>query len=193
MSLDLFSLKGYSAVSIRDICKLVQIKESSIYYHFKNKQAIFDELLEQFENKTTSMMKHLTSILPIEGELLDKNSFFGVCNHFFEYYLMDDFCNKVIRLMMIEQFNNEEVKDLYERWMFTEPLEFQSSIFNALMKIGMIKKSEPDYTAVKFYSPIFFYAQKWLFSGKLSKETKDAFLKDICKHIQLFFNEMEED
>ena len=36
VSLDLFSKKGYSAVSIRDICKYVQIKESSIYYHFKN-------------------------------------------------------------------------------------------------------------------------------------------------------------
>lgn len=35
VSLDLFSRSGFSAVSIRDICGQVQIKESSIYYYFK--------------------------------------------------------------------------------------------------------------------------------------------------------------
>ena len=40
VSLDLFSRSGFSAVSIRDICGQVQIKESSIYYYFKNKQAL---------------------------------------------------------------------------------------------------------------------------------------------------------
>lgn len=33
VSLELFSRYGYSAVSIRDICRQVQIKESTVYYH----------------------------------------------------------------------------------------------------------------------------------------------------------------
>ena len=41
VSLELFSQNGFSAVSIRDICRQVQIKESSVYYYFKSKQAIF--------------------------------------------------------------------------------------------------------------------------------------------------------
>lgn len=41
-ALNLFSQKGFTAVSIRDICKEVTIKESTVYYHFENKQAIFD-------------------------------------------------------------------------------------------------------------------------------------------------------
>ena len=48
VSLELFSQRGYSAVSIRDICKCVGIKESSVYYHFENKQNIFDVLLDRF-------------------------------------------------------------------------------------------------------------------------------------------------
>ena len=35
VALDLFSQNGFSAVSIRDICKVVDIKESSVYYHLK--------------------------------------------------------------------------------------------------------------------------------------------------------------
>ena len=56
VSLDLFSQKGFSSVSIRDICAQVNIKESSVYYHFKNKQAIFNELLHRFEQVATDMM-----------------------------------------------------------------------------------------------------------------------------------------
>ena len=165
VSLSLFSEKGYSAVSIRDICKEVEIKESSIYYHFKNKHAIFEELLSRFQNKADSMMGHLASQLTGETEPLGDNFYMVACNHFFEHYLMDEFCNKIMRLMLIEQFNNEEVKKVYDHWMFVEPLKFQSSIF--------------------------FFAQKWLFCGKLSEENKESFRKDAYKHIQLFFSEME--
>ena len=43
-ALTLFSSKGYSAVSVRDIARAAGIKESSIYNHYKGKQAIFDAL-----------------------------------------------------------------------------------------------------------------------------------------------------
>lgn len=35
ISLQLFSQYGFSAVSIRDICGQVHIKESSVYYHLR--------------------------------------------------------------------------------------------------------------------------------------------------------------
>ena len=58
-ALDMFAKSGYDSVSIRDIAKAVNIKESSIYYHFKNKQDILDSLVEKFE----SHMKELTDML----------------------------------------------------------------------------------------------------------------------------------
>lgn len=191
VSLDLFSQRGYSAVSIRDICKEVGIKESSIYYHFKNKQAVFEELLNRFQKKADSMMNHLTSLLTQDCSHLGNHFYLEVCNYYFEDYLMDEFCNKVMRLMWIEQFNNKEVKQAYDYWMFTEPLKFQSKVFQMLMEIGLIKKTDSEYIAIKYYSPIFFFAQKWLFSGKLSDENKNAFRKDAYRHIELFFSEME--
>ena len=39
-ALALFAQRGYDGVSVRDICKQVGIKESSLYYHFPSKQAI---------------------------------------------------------------------------------------------------------------------------------------------------------
>lgn len=189
VSLELFSQKGYSAVSIRDICKYVEIKESSVYYHFENKQSIFDELLNMFAEIAKSMMTQLENGLA-DGQNSFSDGFNTVANCFFEQYLMDDFCNKVMRIMLIEQFNNEDVRKLYQHWLMDEPLSFQRKIFSALKSAGMITKCDSEYLAVKYYAPIYFYAQKWLFSGELTEENKESFRTDAYKHMQMFLGEI---
>lgn len=191
VSLDLFSRKGFSAVSIRDICARVMIKESSVYYHFKNKQAIFDELLYHFEQVATDMMVRLEQSLSVQSCSMEKPFYQTVCDTFFESYFMDDFCNKIMRLLLIEQFGNSEVQKIYDRWMFAEPLEFQSKVFCTLMGIGIIPKLDSEYLAVKYYAPIYFFAQRWLFCGELSEEQKNSFRNAAYQHIEKFFAEME--
>ena len=50
-SLELFARRGCEAVSVRDICAAVGIKESSLYYHFRNKRAVTEELYSLFERR----------------------------------------------------------------------------------------------------------------------------------------------
>lgn len=190
VSLDLFSQKGFSAVSIRDICAQVNIKESSVYYHFKNKQAIFDELLHRFEQVATDMMIRLEQSLSVQFYSMEKPFYQTVCDTFFERYFMDDFCNKIMRLLLIEQFGNSEVQKIYDCWMFEKPLEFQSKVFYTLMEIGILPKTDSEYLAVKYYAPIYFFAQRWLFSGELSEEQKNSFRNAAYHHIEKFFAEM---
>lgn len=52
-SLELFSAKGYDAVSVGEIAKAVGIKAPSLYNHFPSKQAIFDAILETSLDKGT--------------------------------------------------------------------------------------------------------------------------------------------
>ena len=191
VSLSLFSEKGYSAVSIRDICKEVAIKESSVYYHFQNKQAVFDELLRRFLDKAQGLMAEFSAQMPGAAASGGDLSYLWPCDSFFERYLMDGFCNRMMRLMLIEQFHNAEVKALYDRWMFEEPLRFQSGIFRMLMEFGVIAKGDSEYTALKYYAPIYLLAQKWLFCGALSEENKNAFRKEAYAHIRMFFAELE--
>lgn len=190
ISLNLFSQKGYSAVSIRDICKYVEIKESSIYYHFKNKQAIFDELLLQFEDAAMGMMGQLEQSMAQPMDSSNGNFYDKVCECFFERYLMDDFCNKMMRLLLIEQLHNDEVRKLYDLWMFEKPLEFQAKVFSMLVNYGVITNADSEYLAVKYYAPIYCYAQRWLLSGELSEENKNIFRLNAYQHIQKFFMEI---
>lgn len=192
ISLELFSQKGFSAVSIRDICKRVGIKESSVYYHFKNKQAIFDELLLRFQKKANEMMEQFNQALAAGFSTINAETYNRINEYFFENYLMDCFCNRVMRTLMIEQFCNDDARQIYDRWIFDEPLAFQSNVFSRLMESGVIQNADSSYLAAKYYAPIFLYAKRWLFSGSLSEDQKNHFRADAYKHIQAFWTELED-
>ena len=191
VALDLFSQNGYSAVSIRDICKRVEIKESSVYYHFQNKQAVLVELLHRFETEAGRLMSRLEQALTASSNFSGEDFFQTTCDCFFEKYLMDDFCNKIMRLLFIEQLHNAEMQKIYDYWMFDKPLAFQTQVFSMLAAAGIIQQTDSGYSAVKFYAPIFLFAQRRLFSGTLSEESRQAFRNDAYRHIQNFFKETD--
>ena len=45
-AINLFSARGYSSVSIRDIAKMLNIKAASMYNHFENKDALLQQIYE---------------------------------------------------------------------------------------------------------------------------------------------------
>ena len=192
VALDLFSQKGFSAVSIRDICKVVDIKESSVYYHFKNKQAIFDELLQHFETIANDLMSQLEQGLMVMAppDNFEGNFFEKTCDCFFEDYLMDEYCNKIMRLLSIEHLHNEEMQKIYDYWMFDKPLTFQAKVFSMLTMAGIVKTADSHYLAVKFYAPIFLFMQRFLFCGALTEECKQIFRENAYQHVNHFFNEI---
>lgn len=190
VALNLFSQNGFFVVSIRDICGQVKIKESSVYYHFENKQAIFDKLIDIFEKKSEDMMTKLEESLTLNIEF-NNNSFKNICDIYFNQYLMDDFCNKILRLLSIEQLNNDEIQKKYEFWLFENPLNFQEKVFSKLINLQVIKNNDSKYLAIKYYSPIFYYTERWLLSGTLTDYKKEKFCLNAYKHIHSFFKELD--
>ena len=148
-------------------------------------------MIYRFEQVATDMMTQLEQAFAEQPCFIEKPFYQIACDAFFESYLMDDFCNKIMRLLLIEQFGNPEVQKIYDRWMFTEPLEFQRKMFYTLKKIGVIPHTDSAYLAVKYHAPIHFFAQRWLFSGTLSEEQKNAFRKAAYQHIEKIFVEIE--
>lgn len=67
-SLELFSTKGYDAVSVGEIAKAVGIKAPSLYNHFPSKQAIFDAILEttsaHYQKDTAEISVHVQKGYP---------------------------------------------------------------------------------------------------------------------------------
>jgi len=115
VALDLFSQKGFSAVSIRDICAIVKIKESTVYYHVQNKEAILNEILCEFENRSETLISRMySSFSKITTKTLSGSELFSkIITEYVDCYLADSFCNKVIRILFIDQLNNPKVQQLY--------------------------------------------------------------------------------
>lgn len=190
VSLELFSQRGFSGVSIREVCRQVQIKESSLYYHFQNKRAILDTLLVEFEAVSSRTLGRLYAAIAEQGAAIQVSFYRMACDAFFEEYLMDPFCNRVMRLLAIERFCNATIGELHNRWLLVEPILFQREVFSALMEAGAIPRHNCDYLAVRYCAPIYLFAQRWLFSGTLTEEQKNAFRTHAYRHVQMFFTEI---
>lgn len=65
-ALELFSARGYDAVSVGEIAKAVGIKAPSLYNHFPSKQAIFDAIVENtaahYEEDTDGINVHVQDV-----------------------------------------------------------------------------------------------------------------------------------
>lgn len=111
-SLELFSAKGYDAVSVGEIAKAVGIKAPSLYNHFPSKQAIFDAIVEStaahYEKDTGWIDIHVQNVkqdcptfshIP-EQALADK------VRQIFLYSLHDKQVSQFRRMMTLEQFRS---------------------------------------------------------------------------------------
>ena len=171
-ALQLFSASGYDAVSIRDICGEVGIKESSLYYHFKNKRDILDSLMQKFEDHVNALLQALDAAELGGGTPL---SFDWMDEYFFDRYLFDPFCNGMMRLMLIEQLHNEQIRAAYERWLFAEPYRIETAVFSRLAEAGILSDAQAARAGRDYWANMTALTFRYLLNGELSEARKAAF------------------
>lgn len=161
-ALKLFSIKGYGAVSIRDISGAVGIKESSIYNHFKNKRAILDDIITDFNEKSAQIFDQFE--LDEDGLLKivrDSNALTEITMRLFRFYIGDDFVAKCRRLLTIEQYSSETLRTVYCDTFIIAPVMWNSMLFGKLIENGFLKPRDPLVMAYQFYSPIIVLIQEF--------------------------------
>ncbi|MFT8343025.1 MAG: TetR/AcrR family transcriptional regulator, partial [Clostridium beijerinckii] len=148
-SLNLFSRKGFEAISVRDIAKAVGIKASSLYNHFKNKQDIFDTIIQKYSDLVN---KFLNSIkirdnsdenLPNKTNWLSDEYFFKKSSYIFNFYLEDENMIKFRKLLTIEQCNNSKLSDLYNKLFIDDILDYQAEVFSKLISSIVFINKDP--------------------------------------------------
>ena len=182
VALNMFSERGYEAVSIRDICGEVGIKESTLYYHFKNKEDILNSLIDKFRSHIDGLLIHVDEIAGTPGKKEKKSNDDGLQmmdSYMIDSYLFDPFCNLMLRLMMIEQFHNEEIRALYEKTLFTDPYEIQLSVFRKLSSAGAIPEKDVEWIVKEYHSYMTMLTFKYLLNGDLTEERKKAYYDEV--------------
>jgi AcrR family transcriptional regulator len=149
-SIDLFSQKGYDAVSIREIAREVNIRESSIYNHYKNKEAILDTIIDYFMSEITE-----SSELPIDNEnLMSKGPkvFFEVGGKAFIERMSSPKNEKIWRIIAIEIFHNIKIRNFFRKELLEKPLRGWENIFKTMIEKGIIKPYNPQTLAYEYFS-----------------------------------------
>lgn len=184
VALDLFSVNGYESVSVRDISKVVGIKESSLYNHFKNKQDIFDTIIQVCTEKAMNQYKDLKIDQTLQGDFkvydrISEELLIKISMDLFEFYVTDKDMSRFRKILIIEQFKNKTIQDVYFKHFMDDAIQFQTQLFHYLMEVGALKKSNPETLAYEFYSPIFLLMNRY--------NTLDETVKNqIVEHIKHF-------
>lgn len=160
VALNMFSTRGYSSVSIRDISRAVGIKESSIYYHFTNKQSIFDELLLVVNELMKSMKYSFDKALSQTNEV-SQEAFVQAGLSYLEKFLLQEKVFNVINMLNIEKNTNTEATNYYKKFLFDIPLEHHQQVFTILKDMCLIKNLEPYKLASEYQAIIIFIFFKY--------------------------------
>ncbi len=150
VSLDLFSQKGFDAVSVREIAREVGIRESSIYNHYKNKEAILDAIIDYF-------MSELSQSGPPEEDadlLMDQGPevYFKVGAKMFLEQINTPAMEKIWRLVSIEMYHNEKIRNFFKKELLEEPINIWESTFSKMIEKGLIKPFNPRTLAYEYFS-----------------------------------------
>ncbi|HHS93697.1 MAG TPA: TetR/AcrR family transcriptional regulator [Campylobacterales bacterium] len=183
VSLKLFSEKGYTNTSVRDIAKEVGITQSGLYNHFKNKDHILETLVEDltssaivkiFENKSTE-----------ELALKGKSVLFSIATTF-KLISFDKKNEALFKLLMQELYKNSTIRNIYNEHFYQANVTKLSSIFFIMMQNNIIKSADPLFLAHEFFSPLFFY-QMQVNLLKIDQKSNSSMVTLFEKHVNYFW------
>lgn len=173
----LFSRDGFEAASTRAIARAVHCSDAVIYKHFKSKKEILNAIVEICSRR---FMEHAGRVPQAEMSLEKLGEF---CLAMFDFQTRDKWIVPFRQLLMIEQFRDEEMKELYQTFFIYQPVAFTEKIFEELMKLGYMKTGNPRVYAMKLYGPFFLY--------HTAGEDRDGELRRMLKeHVEIFCKNM---
>lgn len=187
-ALSLFAQKGYANVYVGEIADAVGIKAPSLYKHYKSKQAIFDAILNEMQERYLAE----ASMLNMNGEDAgaDAKLFCNISEDklvetgikLFEYFLHDEYAGKFRKMLTIEQFHDKELAALFNKQYVDGPLRYQGMMFTMLVAQGALKADNIDIMTLHFYSPIYLL----LTVCDRHPEKEEESLKTLEAHIRQF-------
>ena len=150
-SLKLFAKDGFAAVSIRTIAAEVGIGNSALYKHFPSKQAIFDALVEDQKRKYLEYAKQ------VSAEIRGVDAVTKACLNMYRYQTTNEEIVSFRQLLLIEQFRDPKMAEIYREFFVDIPLERLSSIFKTLQKQGLMKEGDACVYAMELYAPFYLF------------------------------------
>lgn len=180
-AITLFSLKGYGAVTMREIAAQVGIKAASIYNHFSGKEDILNEITRLFGEKLNENVYPAFAFRQEDGlaVFIEKTSDATDC--FFSQHINLEIGN----ILLKEQFHNDTVRLFLLRELIEKPREATATCFEQLMQNGQMRQLDSMLVAKEYHSFfIYNFYENALSKGMGVISSRTQFERN--EHIRLF-------
>ena len=187
-ALTLFSEKGYANVFVADIAARVGIKAPSLYKHYKNKQAIFDAIIEEMNRRFVEQAGALQisgKDAAVDAEIykhISEEQLIDLGKNLFLYFLHDDYTRRFRKMLTIEQFHDKKLADVYMKQYVDDPLSYQGMLLGMMSQTGILQTDNVEIMTLHFYAPIYMLLTV---CDREPKREKEA-LKTLEAHIREF-------
>lgn len=187
-ALKLFAQDGYEAVSISKISGELGMAKSALYKHYKNKRDIFDSIINRMDELDYERAReynmpdgNMDEIIKGYREIsIDKIRIYIEVQ--FKHWTEEEFPSLFRRMLTLEQYRNQEMADLYQKYLVSGPIDYMTYLFAGITG----KKEEAKQLAIEFYGPIFL-----MYSLYDNKREEDDLAEMLKKHVDRFSKKMD--
>lgn len=187
-ALKLFAQDGYEAVSIIKISGELGMAKSALYKHYKNKRDIFDSIINRMDELDYERAReynmpdgNMDEIIKGYREIsIDKIRIYTEVQ--FKHWTEEEFPSLFRRMLTLEQYRNQEMADLYQKYLVSGPIDYMTYLFAGITG----KKEEAKQLAIEFYGPIFL-----MYSLYDNKRKEDDLAEMLKKHVDRFSKKMD--
>ncbi len=178
----LFSEHGYKSTSVRKIASEVGIRESALYNHFKNKEEIF--LCVAKEIFTTPFSENSNDI---KESALKGKVFLQKFAMQYKLLTFDKNNENMFRLLMIELFQNRELREQFMNEFHNENIKVLSEAFFIMMQNSLIRSADPMMVSYEFLSTLF-YIRLQITLLRFDSSSTNSLSTQFEKHVDFFWD-----
>ncbi len=184
-ALELFSRKGFDAVSVRMITRSLDLNEATLYIHYKNKSALLDEILDRFEAKLITPGLKQPSLEYFQSlESFDLHAFLMEgAKRFFTR--ADREVLMTWRMLMISQYTFPVARVSIENHLLDTPVDHFISMFTTMAAAGLIRQDVDCEALGRLVGSLFFdYSFRANLKGAWG-EVQDQDMQHLSQQIQV--------
>ncbi len=178
-AIDLIAENGYKGASVRKIASKVGIRESAIYNHFKNKEDILKKIFSEIFSTPIEMKD-------IEEKAKKGKSFLHQYAVAYKLVSFDKKMEKLFRVMMIELFQNEDLRESFLKEFHQKEIQLLSKAFFVMMQEGVVRSADPMFMAQEFLSALF-YIRITVSLLRIDSKSTAPIATHFEKHVDFFW------
>lgn len=183
--IELFSQKGYSGVSVRDITGEVGIKESSLYKHFKSKEELIETIFFNFRKACGEILPPMDSLDSIIAGM-DLHLFLERGWSNFKRHIDDPINQKTWRMIYLELFRHPRAMEIYRSEIVEKTIDCLELVFAKMAEAGKMNATRSSRVlAVEYQYPLFMLVMDYHLLRSQNESTEKV-EQHVADHIEYF-------